>query len=111
MTDTPTHERLGLMIEEMGEALQIAGKILRHGWNSSNPLVVGADRVTNKMMLEEELAHVEAAMDLLSIAGDIDHHAVRRLKQAKFERLTGWLHHTKNIEICARRAEDMIDAD
>lgn len=58
-------ERLHILLEELGEAQQAIGKILRHGyesgWNGSN----------NRRDLEKELGHVAYAVEMLMDKGDI----------------------------------------
>ena len=44
-------ERLALLSEEMGEAIQAIGKILRHGYESTGPKTI----VRNRTSLEKEL--------------------------------------------------------
>ena len=62
------HERLALLLEEMGEAQQVVGKILRHGWGPHTFLGIAYD---NRLDLEKELGDVWAAMIRLTAAGDI----------------------------------------
>lgn len=64
-----SRERLAILAEEMGEALQVIGKILRHGWESTNP--DGNPEITNRVLLEFEMGDVLAAMRLLTAAGDM----------------------------------------
>lgn len=47
-------ERLAILAEEMGETIQVIGKILRHGYDSRNPLE-GKTGWTNRANLEKEL--------------------------------------------------------
>lgn len=49
-------ERLAILAEEMGEALQIIGKIIRHGYESYNPTLVqnqmdGVAKLTNLSLI------------------------------------------------------------
>jgi len=53
-------ERLAYLIEEMGEALHCAGKVLRHGYESVNP--DGKSDYTNRSMLGDELCDVLTAI-------------------------------------------------
>lgn len=55
---------LGRFIEECGEALAAAGKTVRYGWNSYNPLP-GASTETNEVWLEREIVDLEDAIDRL----------------------------------------------
>ncbi len=84
-------ERLALAAEEMGEAIQIIGKILRHGLDSQNPLVENGP--TNKELLEKELGDVRCAVRLLCVAGDIDDDVVDYHASEKISSLERWLHH------------------
>ena len=85
------HERLAVLLEELGEAQQIIGKILRHGYESFNPC--GNPDITNRMMLENEIGHVFHAayrlMDTWDLAGSMvmDHAAVKQKTIRKY------LHH------------------
>lgn len=84
-------ERLALLAEEMGEAIQVVGKILRHGYDSRNPL--DRDAVINRGLLEEELGHVLAAMRLLMDSFDVNEEYVGELRELKLSAVRGWLHH------------------
>ena len=52
---------LGRFIEECGEALAAAGKTVRYGWASFNPLP-GASQETNEEWLAREIADLEDAI-------------------------------------------------
>jgi hypothetical protein len=62
-------ERLAYLIEEMGEALHIAGKVLRHGYASVNPLIVNSP--DNRSMLEDEIKDVLTAIGEMGNRDDI----------------------------------------
>lgn len=55
---------LGRFIEECGEALAAAGKTVRYGWNSYNPLPEASEE-TNEAWLEREIADLEDAIERL----------------------------------------------
>jgi len=55
---------LGKFIEECGEALAAAGKTVRFGWKSFNPLP-GASKETNEEWLAREVSDVEEAIQRL----------------------------------------------
>lgn len=59
-------ERLALLLEELGEAQQAVGKILRHGYES------GWDGSNNRQDLTKELGDVEYAVALMRHARDLD---------------------------------------
>lgn len=83
-------ERLALLMEEMGEAQQIIGKILRHGYESTHP----AGGPTNRKLLEEEMGHVLAALFMMSVVnGDLNDAALGDHAEAKTQRVQKYLHH------------------
>jgi hypothetical protein len=92
------YERLALLLEEMGEAQQCIGKILRHGYESYDPTLPKDMQITNREDLERELGHVKVAVNLLTNhrmngghdlnAGNIDVSA-----QEKIKRIGKYLHH------------------
>jgi len=84
-------ERLALLAEEMGEVIQIIGKILRHGYESYNPLV--DDAPTNRQELEKELGDVELIIYMLAEARDINRNVVDSRRIFKAEAIKRWLHH------------------
>lgn len=84
-------ERLAIQSEELGEAQQIIGKIIRHGLDSRNPLV--ADSPTNRQMLESELGDVLAAIELLTEIGVVNRAAIDEARARKLERIGRWIHH------------------
>ncbi len=57
--------RLGYLVEECGEVLQIAGKSLRYGYASSNPELPWKDQVVNAVLLRWELDDLEAAIKMV----------------------------------------------
>lgn len=84
-------ERLALLLEELGEAQQAIGKILRHGYDSSNP--VSGDTATNRQMLEKELGDVRHAMIRLCDAGDLNKSSIHDRAEIKAVSVQPWLHH------------------
>ena len=52
-------ERLAMLVEECSEVIQIAGKILRHGYDSRHP---DNPSETNRDLLAHELADVDAVL-------------------------------------------------
>jgi hypothetical protein len=83
-------ERLSLLMEEMGEALQVIGKIQRHGYESSHP---DNPAVTNRELLQKELGHVRHAMIRLCDAGDLDKSAIHESADIKAFKVERYLHH------------------
>ena len=87
-------ERLAYLSEELGEAQQAVAKILRHGWESSNPL--DPDAISNQANLETELSDVWAAMRLLASHDEISLEAVSALSVGKLRSIelgSTWFHH------------------
>ena len=56
-------ERLSILVEELGEAIQIIGKIKRFGYKSFHPH--DKDEITNRSLLEEELGHIQSIVGLM----------------------------------------------
>jgi NTP pyrophosphatase (non-canonical NTP hydrolase) len=89
-------ERLALLLEELGESQQAIGKILRHGYESVNPLHAGPP---NRAALEREIGDVLAALDLMVDAGDLKRSLIETARRKKHERVEKYLHHqTENRE-------------
>ncbi len=96
-------ERLALLIEELAEAQQEACKILRHGYESKNPLL--PDRrlaPSNRENLQRELGHVDAAMRLLNDAGDLSFDAMDDYMREKLAGVRQWLHY-EQVKPCEHR--------
>lgn len=87
----PEAERLALLLEELGEAQQAIGKILRHGYESSDP--TKRDGITNRKQLVIEMGDVEAALRRMYAAGDIDQRHVELRAREKHEHIGSYLHH------------------
>lgn len=84
-------ERLSLLFEEMGEAIQAIGKVMRHGYESYHPTKPGA--MTNRGDLQKELGHVRHAMIRLCDAGDLSKEAIHKAADAKAISVVDYLHH------------------
>ena len=63
-------ERLAYLAEECGEVIQIVGKVLRHGYESTDP--TSADGPTNRAALGAEVADLQYAVALMTERGDAD---------------------------------------
>jgi NTP pyrophosphatase (non-canonical NTP hydrolase) len=75
-------ERLALLAEEMGEALQAIGKVLRHGYESYHP--AHAEGPTNRQALTREIGDVYAAVCLMCKCDDLNHIEIAdRVEQKK----------------------------
>lgn len=86
-------ERLAFLVEEIGEALHAAGKVLRHGYESSNPML--HDGPTNRVALAEELGHVEAAIQMLKDELDVSAVAIEIARSGKVRDVRRWMHHQR----------------
>lgn len=75
-------ERLAILSEELGEAQQCIGKILRHGYDSHNPVVNTG--MTNRRELEREL-------------GDIALAGIEMRRKDKAINIQRWLHHQEAL--------------
>lgn len=82
-------ERLALLLEELGEAQQAIGKILRHGYESTHP----DGGPTNREALERECGDVRHAMLRLCDAGDLSMRAIHDRADAKAAQVVRYLHH------------------
>lgn len=85
-------ERLALLVEECAEVIQAATKVLRHGYESQNPMRE-TSCPTNRMDLVSELGHLEHAVHRLCEAGDVESLGIVASAQSKAERIGRWLHH------------------
>lgn len=85
------HERLSLLLEELGECQQIIGKILRHGFESWHP--EDASRTTNRELLEKEVGHVLHALDRMCFSDDIDPSSIKDHAYQKGDSVERYLHH------------------
>ena len=84
-------ERLALLAEELGEATQAIGKILRHGYESRNPYQMSGP--TNREALEKEMADVYVAARMMFEAGDLRRLACAEHEERKTEAVQRFLHH------------------
>lgn len=84
-------ERLALLAEELGEATQAIGKILRHGYESRNPYLMNGP--TNREALEKEVADVYVAARMMFDAGDLRRLACAGHEERKTEAVQRFLHH------------------
>lgn len=83
-------ELLALLMEECGEVVQVIGKILRHGYDSCNPL--DPESPSNRELLERELGDVGAAQLMLEESGALGWTEIRNHASRKLESVRKWLH-------------------
>jgi NTP pyrophosphatase (non-canonical NTP hydrolase) len=84
-------ERLAVLSEELGEAQQVIGKILRHGYDSKNPLEENGP--TNRAALEREIGDVFMALGMLIQADDLSYSFIVNRQDQKRKSIKQWLHH------------------
>lgn len=83
-------ERLHLLAEECSEVIQICMKILRHGYESSNPLVENS--LTNRQLLEKELGQTQLAYMIMRVNDDFDEDSISEFYKEKLQTINQWLH-------------------
>ena len=88
-------ERLALLLEELGEAQQAIGKILRHGYESRHPSKPHGP--SNRDSLEIELGDVAAAIDIMKMAKDIEDATIKNHRDYKLVSVEKYLHHQKVV--------------
>lgn len=92
-------ERIALLMEECGEVVKAAAKILRHGYESVNPTIPVPDDErpeTNRDALERELGDLICAVRNLRHAGDVHEAAIDNYADRKAKIVKQWLHHDKD---------------
>lgn len=85
-------ELLAMLAEEAAEIIQDVGKILRFGFENSDPSKVKGP--SNRLLLEAELADLEAVRQLLCEAGDITNPEQATLDRARDRKLF-YSHHQR----------------
>ena len=92
ITDAAKVERLALLGEEAGEVNQVIGKILRHGYESFHP---NTPEITNRALLEEEIADFLIIVDLMIQEGDVNRGRIAEIHRTKKEKKNKYLHNNK----------------
>jgi NTP pyrophosphatase (non-canonical NTP hydrolase) len=87
--DKAETERLAILLEEMGEAQQMIGKVLRHGYESTHP----NGGPTNRRALERELGDVLVAIKMMCRSGDLNEQFIEENEKQKEKTGKKWLHH------------------
>lgn len=84
-------ERLALLNEDCAEVMHIVSKIIRHGYESTDP--TKKDSPTNRKLLEKEMGDLEWSLNFMKRVDDvfalqiIEHRARREFEVGKY------LHH------------------
>lgn len=87
-------ERLSILIEECGEVIQSACKILRHGYESRNPTIENGP--TNRKELEVELGHVISSIKRMENAEDVSTYQIINASIQKDQKIARYLHHQES---------------
>lgn len=95
-------ERLACLAEELGEAIQVIGKILRHGYDDWSPY--DETRTTNRQNLERELGDISAVCQRMDEEADIDPIRVKVAHHHKMAKLPKWTHHQPDSELLAMKS-------
>ena len=94
-------ERLAILSEELGEAQQVIGKIIRHGYESFDPNRSEEPFIetegTNRSDLEEELGDIVCAIEMLSGSGDISRGRIESRAEEKSRKIKPYLHHQAEV--------------
>lgn len=85
-------ERLSILMEEMSEATQIIGKILRHGYENYHP---SDPTKSNRVLLSEEIGHVRHIVGEMCQRGDISGFIMQASAEDKANRIKKYLHHNR----------------
>jgi NTP pyrophosphatase (non-canonical NTP hydrolase) len=84
-------EGLAILAEECGEVIQVIGKILRHGYDSTHP----NGGLSNRQLLEAELGDIRMVQNLLCKEGHLDKLNIEAFSVQKEKSVRKYLHHIK----------------
>lgn len=87
-------ERLSCLLEEMGEAIQVIGKIQRHGYENYHP--EDPDKTTNRTLLATEIGHVCAIIHLMTTNQDVSRMNIDTSISEKIIAIKRWMHHQQD---------------
>lgn len=107
-----SRERLYLLLEELGEAQQIIGKVLRHGYDSVSPF--DPNHTLNRTLLETELGDILHAVHRMGFSRDVDLEHIGIFAERKARRVESYLHHqgaafrqgARAVVICERETRE-----
>lgn len=88
-------ERLAMLSEELGEAVHIIGKILRHGYENYHPAY---PETTNRALLERELGHVQFMVDAMCNNEDLSYPQIVKAKTDKALMINDYVHEQESTE-------------
>jgi hypothetical protein len=88
-------ERLAFLSEELGEAQQAIGKILRHGYESRHPKSPTTE--TNRRDIEREIGHVSFAVKFMIGNSDLNKENILASQDKKEKAVRKYFHHQKEL--------------
>jgi NTP pyrophosphatase (non-canonical NTP hydrolase) len=97
--DEAEQERLAILMEECGEVIHAACKIMRHGYESTNPKeIVDDDHFpeTNRSALAREIGDLMHAVQRMEVHKDVSASVIAERRNSKPERIKPYLHHQKD---------------
>lgn len=94
-------EAISIAVEEAGEMIQVAAKIIRHNALETMDNNTGIE-YNNTELLTKELADVSIATDLLIERGLISNLEFELYKKEKYNKLLKYIHHDSNLEAVNR---------
>lgn len=93
-------ERLGILSEECGEVIQVIGKILRHGYDSSSPNRHPLGDASNRLLLANEItdvilaAGIVGSLDFTDVTAKTEERVTYSIE--KIDRLNKYMHYEEN---------------
>lgn len=94
-------ERIGIIVEELGETCQVLGKIIRHGLESKNPIIENS--LTNRQLLEKEIGDVYNAVDMMAEENMVSKEKILKNADIKSASIEMWLHYISNHPVRKKR--------
>lgn len=85
-------ERLSMLVEEAGEVILAAGKILRHGYEETHPDNTNSQR-NNRTDLQRELGDFSGVVNAMLINEDLFGPDIMDHSYTKMKRARKYLHH------------------
>ena len=86
-------ERLAILSEDCAEVIQMVQKIIRHGYESTNPDVQHSP--SNRIFLSREVGQLRWIIDEIGFTNDIDQNEVKGAYDCRGRDIQQYLHHHK----------------
>jgi hypothetical protein len=90
-------ERLSILAEECAEVIHVVCKILRHGYESTNPRATTDPEETNREMLQREIGDLFHAYDRMRDASDVINAEIEERRRSKPDSILRYLHHQPSV--------------